>query len=102
MVVNNSHTSPTMAGKVFRLREKLDMSTVGAKLKDFRRGESFDEEPLHTKLLTEIHDLTLRGDQLEGIYAEDRVLYISHHGERLPILSTLDAPFAFVRHEEIG
>ncbi|MFH0897216.1 MAG: hypothetical protein V1850_04115 [Candidatus Bathyarchaeota archaeon] len=32
------------AGKVFKLREELDLSIILAKLKNFRREESFEEE----------------------------------------------------------
>lgn len=85
------------AGKVFKLREELELPLIAAKLKSFRREESFDEEPLHTKLLTEIHDLALKEDRVEGVYAEDRVSYIFHRGEQMPVPRTVEVPFAFVK-----
>lgn len=59
-------------GKIFKLRENLDLATVEEKLKNFRR-EEFNEEPLRTRLLTEIRDLSLKRDRLEGIYIEDKI-----------------------------
>ena len=88
------------AGKVFKLREKLDLQTITSKMKDFRLESSFDEEPLHTKLLTEIHDLDLKRERLGGVYSEDKIFYIFHHGERTPIPRTLETPFSFVKHKE--
>lgn len=88
------------AGKVFRLRENLELSTIAAKLNDFRREENFDEESLHTRLLTEIHDLALRRDRVEGIYSEDKVLYVFHRGERIPVPRTMEVHFAFVKRNE--
>lgn len=87
-------------GKVFRLRERLELPTIAIKLRDFRVEESFDEEPLHTKLFTEIRDLVLKENMLEGIYAEDRVFYIFYHGERTPVPRTMEVPFAFVERGE--
>lgn len=88
------------AGKVFRLREKMELSTIAAKLKNFRKEESFDEESLHTKLLTEINDLALKQDRVEGTYSEDKVFYVFHRGERMPIPRTIEVPFAFVKRDE--
>jgi len=88
------------AGKVFRLREKIEPQNITAKLKNFRREENFDEEPLHTKLVTEIHSLVLRENMLEGVYAEDKVFYASFRGERTPVPRTIEVPFAFVKNRE--
>ncbi len=89
------------AGKVFKLREESDLTSITAKLKNFKKEESFDEEPLHTKLLTEICNLALKEDRLEGIYSEDKISYIFHHGERLPIPRTIEVPFAFVKRKDM-
>ena len=51
---------------------------ITTKLKNFRREEIFDEEPLHTKLLTEVKELIRKEDMSEDVYAEDRVVYIFH------------------------
>lgn len=78
----------------------MELSTIAAKLKDFRKEEGFDAESLHTKLITEIHDLALKGSRVEGVYSEDKVLYVFHRGERVPVPRTLEVPFAFVKRDE--
>ena len=66
------------AGKIFKVRERLDLTVITTKLKNFRREKIFDEEPLHTKLLTEVKELIRKEDMSEDVYAEDRVVYIFH------------------------
>ena len=78
----------------------MELSTVAAKLKNFRKEEEFNEEPLHTKLLTETRDLALKKDRVEGIYSEDKVIYVSHRGERAPVPRTMEVSFAFIRRGE--
>ena len=87
------------AGKIFRLRQGLKLPDIQGKLKGFKKEEPFDEEPLHIGLLTEIYDLTLEKNSLKGVYAQDTVTYIYHHGERTPTPTTLEIPFAFFQEE---
>lgn len=89
-----------MAGKVFRLRENMSLSSIAAKLKNFKREELYDEDPIHTKLLTEIHSLFMKEGLLQGVFAQDIITYIFHHGERTPTPRTLEISFAFVEQKE--
>lgn len=89
-----------VAGKIFRLREKMDLSAIAAKLKSFKREESYDEDPIHVKLLTEIQSLALKESLLQGVFAQDIITYIFHHGERTPIPKTIETSFAFVEQKE--
>jgi len=89
-----------VAGKIFRLRENMDLSAIAAKLKNFRREESYDEDPIHVKLLTEIHSLALKESLLQGVFSQDIITYIFHHGERTPIPKTIETSFAFVEQKE--
>jgi hypothetical protein len=88
------------AGKVFRLMENLDIGTIAAKLKGFKREDEFVEEDIRSLLLTEIRDLTIRGNMLYGTYSQDQITYIYHHGERRPTPKTLEIPFVFVQEKE--
>ena len=87
------------AGKVFRLMENLDIGTIAAKLKGFRKEEEFTEEDVHIPLVTEIRGLSIRENMLYGIYVQDQVSYIYHHGERRPTPRTLEIPFVFVQEK---
>ncbi|MDQ1280285.1 MAG: hypothetical protein QG670_1548 [Thermoproteota archaeon] len=85
-----------VAGKVFKLRESISLSSAAARLKDFRKEERYDEGPVHTSLLTEVHSLSLKEGLLKGVYAQDIITYVFHHGERIPTPKTLEVSFAFV------
>jgi hypothetical protein len=89
-----------LAGKVFRLREDLPLPEIAAKLKDFRREEAYDEDAFHASMVTEVKGLSLNGDTLQGIFSQDLIGYVSHHGERMPTPRTLETSFAFVRRGE--
>lgn len=88
------------AGKVFRLMENLDIGTIAAKLKDLRKEDEFVEEDVRIPLLTEIRDLSIRGNMLYGVYSQDQVSYIYHRGERRPTPRTLEIPFVFIQERE--
>ena len=79
-----------------------DMETLQAiqsKLKDFNKEDLFDEGSLHFNLLTEIQDLTLTKNSLGGVYAQDTVIYLYHHGDRTPTPTTHEIPFTFFQEE---
>lgn len=90
-----------LAGKVFRLREKTDLSDIEIKLKNFRKVGDFNEENLRTKLVTEVRNLLLREDMLEGTYAEDKVFYTSFRGETIAMPRTIEIPFVFSKYKGI-
>ena len=87
-----------VAGKVFRLREPLPLQVLAAKLRAFRKEEAFDQEPYHFKLITEVRDLALGEDTLRGVFAQDFLNYVLHHGEKIPTPRTVDSTFAFTQH----
>jgi hypothetical protein len=88
------------AGKVFRLMENLDIGSIAVKLKGLRKDEDFVEGDTRILLTTEIQDLSIRGNMLQGIYSQDQVSYIYHHGERRPMPKTLEIPFVFVQEND--
>ncbi|MFQ6077041.1 MAG: hypothetical protein ACE5Z5_13085 [Candidatus Bathyarchaeia archaeon] len=87
-------------GKIFKLREPASLPTLGSKLKDFKREEAFGEEPYHFTLLSEIQDLRLDRNTLQGVFSQDLLTYVYHRGERIPVPRTIETFFAFNRHRD--
>jgi hypothetical protein len=86
------------AGKVFKLREELDLSTAATKLSGYRKEEPFEEEQASFNLITEIHSLAFREDgSLSGVFSKDIVFHVLHHGNLVPVPKTLEAPFVFAK-----
>lgn len=84
-----------LAGKIFKVKEEIDLETIYEKLKNFRH----EEEVNGVKLVREIGNLTLKSDSLEGTYLQDMPFYVRHReGEKL-IVKTIEAPFSFQMHE---
>jgi len=89
-----------VAGKVFKLREPQPLSTIGSKLRAFRREEAFDEDPYHFRLVTEVKDLALGPESLRGVLSQDLMSYVFHHGERIPTPRTVESTFAFSQYKD--
>lgn len=83
------------AGKVFLVKEEIDIDVIASKLKDFKTEEiqRFDDREL--MLIKEIKDVKIVTDALQGIYSQDQVINIYHRGERVPTIKTIEAPFIF-------
>ncbi|MDH5806929.1 MAG: hypothetical protein QXW62_06420 [Candidatus Methanomethylicaceae archaeon] len=80
-----------LAGKIFKIKEEIDLETIYEKLKNYK----YEEEVNEGKLIREIGNLILKSDSLEGIYFQDIPLYIKHReGEKL-VIKTVEAPFLF-------
>lgn len=84
-----------LAGKVFKVREKVDLDAVAAKLEGYREEEPYTEEDREFKLVTEVQDIVLRKNILQGVYAQDKIIHLRHHGEVVPTPKTIEAPFTF-------
>jgi hypothetical protein len=84
-----------LAGKIFKIREETDIRTIAQKLKGYRREETVNAEGKSFTLLTEITDLSMRDSSVHGVFAEDALAYIYHHGDLTPIVKTVEAPFMF-------
>ena len=80
--------------------ERLEIGTIAAKLKDFKKEDEFDEESTQVTLVTEIRNLAIQANMLHGKYIQDQITYIFHHGERRPAPKTLEIPFVFVQEKE--
>jgi hypothetical protein len=89
-----------LAGKLFRIEEDVDLQGIAAKLKGFKSEEKLEDEGI--TLLTEITDLRLIGDSLHGSFNQDQLLDVYHHGERVQVPTTSEAPFFFVERAQKG
>jgi len=89
-----------LAGKIFKIREQTDLRTIAQKLKGYRREEPINVDEKTFTLLTEITDLSMKEDSIRGVFAEDALAYIYHHGELSPIVKTVEAPFMFSAHDD--
>ncbi|WP_309491862.1 hypothetical protein [Candidatus Hecatella orcuttiae] len=87
-----------LAGKIFRVREKVELDSLAAKLKDFKREEAYVEENFQHRLVTEVQRLNKTSLGLEGILSFDKILHIPHRGELVPVPRTFLAPFLFTEY----
>lgn len=87
-----------LAGKVFVVREEIDLDGLAIKLRDYRTEEPYEYENRKLELLTEVRGLTLTADSLHGVFAQDQVMNVYHRGEFVPTVRTIEAPITF--HQE--
>jgi hypothetical protein len=86
-----------LAGKVFKVKEEVDLATISGKLKGYKYEEEFVHEDKRIPLITEVNRLQLAQDSLEGVFSQDIAFTVTHReGERL-VVKTMEAPFLFVR-----
>jgi len=89
-----------LAGKVFKVKEDIDLATISAKLKGYRHEEEFVQEDQKVPLVTEISGLQLAPDSLQGLFSQDVAFTVPYReGERL-VLKTMEAPFLFASDGE--
>lgn len=82
-----------LAGKIFKLEEPAELSGIASKLKNYRREDFFTEEDKKLALQTEIQELSLRQNMLRGVFSQDKIIHIRHHGDVSPIPRTIEAIF---------
>ncbi|MEM2885907.1 MAG: hypothetical protein QXF24_07450 [Thermoproteota archaeon] len=87
-----------VAGKVFRTREHVPLAELARRLKGYRKeaplGEA--EEEL---LITEIRDLKISGERLEGMLFRDVPLVIRRRGKAATVVRTMEIYFVFFDSE---
>ncbi|MEM1546540.1 MAG: hypothetical protein QXY40_03730 [Candidatus Methanomethylicia archaeon] len=84
-----------VAGKIFRLREKLDLNTVAAKLKDYRRESIQPLDGGEVNLITEVKDISVRGSEMEALFSRDEVVEIYQRGSIVSQVRTRETPILF-------
>jgi len=84
-----------LAAKVFSVKEERNLPLVASKLKDFKLEQEVRIEGDSFSLLSEITDLDMSKESLEGTFAFDAVFQVNQHGKQVPFVRTYEAPFAF-------
>lgn len=89
-----------LAGKVFKIKEDVDLSTISGKLKGYRHEEEFIHGDETVTLVTEVGELVLGSDYLEGTFYQDLPFTVRHRGGERLVVKTLEAPFLFQVHRD--
>jgi hypothetical protein len=84
-----------LAAKVFIVREENDLSLLASKLKSFRLEQDMVVEDTNFNLVSEVSDLSISKETLEGIFSYDTVFLVKQRGKTLPVSRTFEAPFSF-------
>ena len=84
-----------LAAKVFSVAEERNLPLIASKLKDFKLEQEVRVEGDSFSLLSEITDLDISKEYLEGTFAFDTVFQVKQHGKMVPIVRTYEAPFSF-------
>jgi hypothetical protein len=84
-----------LAGKVFIIREKVDLDLLADKLKSYRVVQETRVEDQSFELISEVTDLSMGKGSLEGTFSFDQVFTIRHRGKAIPVPRTFEAPFTF-------
>src|SRR5690242_1024465 len=84
-----------LAAKVFAVAEERNLPLVASKLKDFKLEQEVRIEGDSFSLLSEITDLDISKESLEGTFAFDAVFQVNQHGKQVPFVRTFEAPFMF-------
>ncbi len=86
-----------LAAKVFEVKPETSLEELADKLRDYRVVDERSEEDKVFELVTEVRDLDLRGDILEGVFSRDKVILVNQRGRRVPVLKTVEARIIFRR-----
>ena len=89
-----------LAGKVFLVRENYDMDLLTEKLKSFRVETETSVEGESFKLISEIRDLAVMKNNLEGMFSFDTVFVVRHREKSTPVPRTYEAPFTFDMYKD--
>lgn len=82
-----------LAAKIFKFKEDVDLGLVARKLKDFREEEPYEREGKKLELVTEVLDLKLEEDSLEGVFSRDFVLSRYYKRGLVETVVTEEVPF---------
>lgn len=88
-----------VAGKIFKLAERMPVADVAAKLEGYRTEENYEEGDYSFVLVTEVTALLPKENTLTGIYSHDYVMHVFHRGKTAPLPRTVEALFSFAEVE---
>lgn len=84
-----------LAAKVFVVREESDLPLLATKLKSFRLEQEMSVEGQSFSLISEVSDLSISKEALEGTFSFDTVFTVNQRGNSIPVTRTFQAPFSF-------
>jgi len=87
-----------IAGKVFRTREYVPLTELARRLKGYRREVPLKENE-NELLVTEIGDLRIQGDRLDGVLFRDVPFVIKRRGKAVTAVRTVEIYFVFFESE---
>jgi len=86
-----------LAAKIFEIRVETSLEEIAEKLRDYRVVEEIAEGDSSMELITEVRDLDLKEDRLEGVFSRDKVILVNQRGRKVPVLKTTEARIIFRR-----
>jgi len=86
-----------LAAKIFEIRVETSLEEIAEKLRDYRVVEEIAEGDNSMELITEVRDLDLKEDRLEGVFSRDKVILVNQRGRKVPVLKTTEARIIFRR-----
>jgi len=90
-----------LAAKIFEIRAETSLEEIADKLRDYRVVEEVAEEDQPMELITEVKDLDLKDDRLEGVFSRDKVILVNQRGRKVPVLKTTEARIIFRRVHDL-
>ncbi|RLG92855.1 MAG: hypothetical protein DRO36_00440 [Candidatus Hecatellales archaeon] len=82
-----------LAGKIFRLKEKVSLKDLAEKLKGFKVEETYRENGFQLTLTTEIKELNHKENLIEGKILRDEIIHLRQKDQIKPFPKTVEAPF---------
>ena len=90
-----------LAAKIFLIKESIGLEDILIKVRDHKNNEAFEHDDKMIDLITEIRDLNMQGDSFNGVFVQDQIIYVVHHGETIPIPRTMVAPFILSKINDV-
>jgi hypothetical protein len=84
-----------LAAKLFVVKEEKNLPLLATKLKNFKIEQEMTVEEKSFNLLSEISDISISKDTLEGTFSYDTVFMVNQRGDSIPVSRTFQAPFTF-------
>jgi hypothetical protein len=84
-----------LAAKIFVVKEENNLPLLASKLKNFKIEQELTAEEKNLTLVSDISDMALTKETLEGTFSFDTVFLVNQRGGSLPVTRTFNAPFSF-------
>ena len=89
-----------VAGKIFKLSDKLSIEELASRLQGYRTEEEYEEGDYKYTLVTEVVGLSIKNRNLRGVYSHDYIIHVFHRGKVVPLPRTIEAIFSFTELED--